>query len=116
MALDFDPAVLAVASQPVWLFWTTAENEVRSHAPDYFARLVDGSALVMDCRPVERITRHAAGAFEATRDACEHLGWHYELVGAPDAVVAANVRWLAGKPYSLTLGHILHAPCRRYSH
>ena len=27
---------------------------------------------------------------------CELLGWDYRLVGAPDAITTANVRWLAG--------------------
>jgi hypothetical protein len=55
MLLDHDRAVVAVASQPFWLFWPAGEGRVRSHVPDYFARLADGSALVVDCRPVERI-------------------------------------------------------------
>jgi hypothetical protein len=38
MALDFDPAVVGIASQPFWLSWSTVEGPVRSHAPDYFAR------------------------------------------------------------------------------
>jgi hypothetical protein len=53
IAMDFDQAVVGIASQPFWLFWV-ADGKVRSHAPDYFARRVDGSAVVVDCRPVER--------------------------------------------------------------
>ena len=29
MLLDYDPDVVAVASQPFWLYWTTAEGEAR---------------------------------------------------------------------------------------
>ncbi|HEX9541075.1 MAG TPA: hypothetical protein VGA04_23160 [Streptosporangiaceae bacterium] len=54
MALDFDPSVVGISSQPFCLFWTTVEGRVRSHVPDYFARRADGSAVVVDCRPVER--------------------------------------------------------------
>jgi hypothetical protein len=76
--LDFDPAVVGIASQPFWLFW---DDEVtgrrRSHAPDYFARLVDGQALMVDCRPAERIKPRDAVAFAATRRACELVGWQY---------------------------------------
>ncbi|WP_148303084.1 hypothetical protein [Saccharothrix espanaensis] len=43
--LDFDPEVVGIASQPFWLVWAT--EEVRSHAPDYIARLAEGSALLM---------------------------------------------------------------------
>jgi hypothetical protein len=96
MLLDVDPAVVGIASQPFWLFWNADEGRRRSHAPDFFARRADGSAVVMDCRPVERIKPRDAAAFEATRRACELAGWDYQLVGAPDAVLMGNVRWLAG--------------------
>ena len=43
LLLDFDADVMDIASQPFWLFWTTAEDKSRSHAPDYFVRLADGS-------------------------------------------------------------------------
>ena len=31
-----------------------------------------------------------------TRSTCQAVGWFYRLVGAIDAVQAANLRWLAG--------------------
>jgi hypothetical protein len=64
-------------------FWTTGEGKARSHAPDYFARLADGSALVLDVRAADRIKRRDQVAFDATRDACEALGWRYEVAGIP---------------------------------
>ncbi|CRK55295.1 hypothetical protein [Alloactinosynnema sp. L-07] len=94
--LDFDPAVVGVASQPFWLFFTTVEGKRRSHAPDYFARRVDGSALVLDCRPEDRIGPRDRVAFEATAAACAVLGWRYEVVGAVEPVLMGNTRWLAG--------------------
>jgi hypothetical protein len=98
MALDFDPAVGAIASQPFWLLWPAAEGggRYRSHAPDYFVRRVDGSAVVVDCRPEHRRKPGDLVAFEMTRQACELVGWEYRLLGAPDQVVTANLRWLAG--------------------
>jgi hypothetical protein len=96
MLLDFDPAVVGIASQPLWLSWTTEDGTARSHAPDYFARRADGSAMVVDCRPIERRKPRDVAAFEATRQACELLGWEYRLVGAPEAVLVRDVRWLAG--------------------
>lgn len=97
MLLDFDPTVVGVSSQPFWLFWDEVGRR-RSHAPDYFARLVDGRGLVVDCRPAERIKPRDAAAFAATRRACELAGWEYRLVGAPALVLVLvrNVRWLAG--------------------
>src|SRR6478736_4875457 len=98
MALDFDPAVGAIASQPFWLLWPAAEGggRYRSHAPDYFVRRVDGSAVLVDCRPEHRRKPRDLVAFEMTRQACELVGWEYRLLGAPDQVVTANLRWLAG--------------------
>jgi hypothetical protein len=58
-AFDFDPAVVAIASQPFWLLWTAGEGKARSHAPDFFLRRGNGSAVVVDCRPAER--RRPAG-------------------------------------------------------
>ncbi|WP_084556539.1 TnsA-like heteromeric transposase endonuclease subunit [Couchioplanes caeruleus] len=65
-------------------------------APDYFARLVDGRGLVVDCRPADRIKPRDAAAFAATHTACELVGWEYRLVDAPEPVLVRNVRWLAG--------------------
>ena len=95
MLLDFEPSVVGIASQPFWLFWDE-EGRRRSHAPDYFARLVDGRAMVVDCRPADRIKPRDAAAFAATQRACELVGWEYRLVSEPDPVLRTNVRWLAG--------------------
>lgn len=96
MAFDFDADVVAIASQPFWLFWTASNGKGRSHAPDFFLRQADGAAAVVDCRPAKRRKPRDVEAFEATAWACELVGWQYRLLGAPDRVVTANVRWLAG--------------------
>lgn len=95
MGLDFDPAVVGVASQPFWLSWSSS-GRPRRHAPDYFARLRDGTGVVVDVRPDDRIRASDAEAFAVTAQACESVGWQYRRVGAIDPVWAANVRWLAG--------------------
>ncbi len=96
MWLDFDATVVGIASQPFRLSWTAAEGRIRSHVPDYFARRTDGSAVVVDCRPVDRRPVQDVAAFEATRQAGDLLGWEYRLVGAVDVITTANLRWLAG--------------------
>lgn len=96
MALDFDPSVVGISSQPFWLSWRDEAGKAISHAPDFFARRADGTAVVIDCRPVERRKPRDVAKFEATERACAVLGWSYRLVGAPDPVVTANLRWLAG--------------------
>ena len=45
--MDFDQAVVGIASQPFWLFWV-ADGKVRSHAPDYFARRVAATGALPD--------------------------------------------------------------------
>ncbi|MEV7054391.1 TnsA-like heteromeric transposase endonuclease subunit [Streptomyces microflavus] len=96
MLMDFDPAVVGVSSQPFWLFWMSKNSKGLSHVPDYFARRDDGSAVVFDCRPAERRRPRDWEKFEATRAACDQVGWEFRLVGAPDEVLVRNVRWLAG--------------------
>lgn len=94
MLLDFDPAVTAVASQPFWLHWHDGRRS-RRHVPDFFARLADGTGVVVDVRADDRIEPVDKEAFEATRSACELAGWGFRRVGVPDPVQVANVAWLA---------------------
>ncbi len=95
MALDFDASVVAIASQPFWLSWFEEGQRV-THAPDFFARRVDGSAVVMDCRPEERRPPGDMAKFDATQVACDLMGWEYRLVSVSDSIVTTNLRWLAG--------------------
>jgi len=95
MALDLDADVVAVSSQPFGLS-LPGEGRPRRHAPDYFARRADGSALVIDVRADDRIDAHDAAIFAATAEACESVGWDYERRGQLDPVLSANLRWLAG--------------------
>ncbi|MFD9601757.1 TnsA-like heteromeric transposase endonuclease subunit [Streptomyces sp. NPDC059970] len=92
--LDFAPDVVGIASQPFWLHWREAE-EKRRHAPDYFVRLADGRARVVDVRAEDDVDERTAEAFAATERACSAVGWEFVHVGVPDAVVMANLRWLA---------------------
>jgi hypothetical protein len=95
MLLDFAPEVIAIAAQPFWLRWRDDAGRSRRHAPDLFARMADGSAVVIDVRPDDRIGPRDAEAFDATRSACELAGWGFRRVGVPDPVRVANVAWLA---------------------
>jgi hypothetical protein len=96
MALDADPEVVGVAAQPMWLRWTGESGRLVRHAPDYFARRADGTAVVVDVRPDQRIGEKDAAVFAATGRLCAQVGWEYQRAGELGAVHAANLRWLAG--------------------
>lgn len=95
MLLDFDPIVRAVASQPFWLRWHDDDGQPRRHAPDFFVRRRDGTAVVLDVRPDERIAERDAQAFAATATAGALGGWGFRRVGALEPVRVGNVRWLS---------------------
>ncbi|MDO0934203.1 TnsA-like heteromeric transposase endonuclease subunit [Streptomyces sp. DG2A-72] len=97
MLLDFDRRVTGFASQPMWLFWM-AGGRRRSHAPDWFARRADGTGLVVDCRPLDRIKPRDAEAFAATERACREIGWEFRLAGAPDPGGAGECPLAGGLP------------------
>ncbi|KPC85466.1 hypothetical protein ADL35_14795 [Streptomyces sp. NRRL WC-3753] len=94
MLMDFDPTMVGMASQPFWLHWHDGSRE-RRHAPDFFVRRVDGSAVVVDVRADDWIAPRDSEAFEVTRRACAEVGWGFERVGVPEAVLLANMRWLS---------------------
>ena len=66
------------------------------HTPDFFVRRADGTGLVVDVRPDERIGPEDAAKFAVDGGGLRSVGWDFARVGAPEAVLTANVRWLAG--------------------
>jgi hypothetical protein len=97
MLLDFCRDVCGLSSQPFTLSWRDVAGKRASHVPDYFARMSDGSAVVVDVRPADRVRPADAAKFEVTASACAAVpGWSFRLVHEPDPVLVANVRWLSG--------------------
>ncbi|ORA21256.1 TnsA-like heteromeric transposase endonuclease subunit [Mycobacterium aquaticum] len=92
MALDADPDVVGVVSQPFWFYWA---DGIR-HVPDYFARRRDGSVLIVDVRADDRISPGDRQKFDRSAAVCESVGWEYRRVGVLDSVLRANLRWLSG--------------------
>lgn len=82
VALDFDPAVVGIVSQPFWLLWSDPKGVPRRHAPDFLV-LSEDSVLVLDSRPRELIKEGDRAAFETTGRACALLGWRYAVMGPP---------------------------------
>lgn len=66
------------------------------HIPGLFIRFADGSAVVVDCRPIARADEKFHGVAAVTRAICDQIGWEYWLAGEPIPTRAANLTWLAG--------------------
>ncbi|MFD4761673.1 TnsA-like heteromeric transposase endonuclease subunit [Streptomyces sp. NPDC058439] len=94
MALDFDPAIVALASQPFRLVWPNGGRD-REHTPDYFARPADGTAVVVDVRPENLVDEEAAAVFAFTERICESVGWQFWLVGDLGQPFRPNLHRLA---------------------
>ncbi|MEV7711153.1 TnsA-like heteromeric transposase endonuclease subunit [Streptomyces sp. NPDC088270] len=92
--LDRDPDVVAIASQPFWLYWRDGTRR-RRYAPDYFVRLSDGGARIIDVRAADELDEATEEAFDATGHACRAVGWEFEWAGRPEPLFMANARWLS---------------------
>jgi hypothetical protein len=87
MLLEFDRDVRGLSSQPFTLTWRDPAGKKVSHTPDYFARMSDGSAVVVDVRPAKRVKPPDAAKFEMTASACATVsGWSFRL-GDPIGVL-----------------------------
>ena len=104
MLMDFDQSITGIASQPFWLHWQDEGGRAWRHVPDFFARRADGSGLVVDVRPDDRIPAEDAEVFRMTAMACGQAGWEFRRAGTIDPVVRANIRWLS---------RYRHQRCRR---
>jgi hypothetical protein len=99
MSFDSAPQVSGIGSQPFRLSWSA-----KQHVPDYFLRLRDGGAVVVDVRPDSRIDAEDQATFDRTAALCDSVGWQYRRLGDMSPVHAANLRWLSG---------YRHPRCRR---
>lgn len=95
MVLDFCGEAKAVSSNPFWLLWPCGERPVR-HAPDFFVRRHDGSTLVVDVKPAQRVTDQDRLQHDRTRRLCDELAWEYREFAAVDVILERNLRLLAG--------------------
>ena len=97
MALDADPGVEAVASQPMWLHWVSESGQGQAPCPG-FLRPPRRRHRRADRRPalITWIGAADSAVFAATAVIAGQAGWAYDRVGELPAVRAANLRWLAG--------------------
>ena len=89
--LDRTRTATAVASQPMWIRWPGID---RSHAPDYFARLEDGSGLLVDVKPRALTKEKDRAAFELTRRLAGAMGWTYQIFDEMPGAFESNLRFL----------------------
>jgi len=89
---DFDPDVVGIAAQPLLV-----REEGRRHVPDFLLSRADGSVLIVNVKPADRL-EHAQVAESlawAGRVFAER-GWEHEAWSSAHAQLLANVRFLAG--------------------
>jgi hypothetical protein len=93
---DFDPDVVAIAAQPFQLCGRDG-RVARRHVPDLLLRRSDGGVLVVDVKPAHRMDDPAVRAvFDWTARVVGFRGWRFEAWSGADAVLLANVAFLAG--------------------
>jgi hypothetical protein len=92
---DRDARVTGITGQPFALTWPSGKRKVW-HIPDLYCRMFDGKGVVTDCRSTSRVSADFRYKCAVTAAACQAVGWKFRLVGEPDPVWAANLRWLAG--------------------
>ncbi len=95
MSADHDRDVVGIASQPFALLWPKGTEGARGHVPDFFVRLADGSARVVDVRHPKHLAS-AERQFEMTREVCSQIDWEYEVFTGLMEPLASNLRWLSG--------------------
>jgi len=93
---DFDPDVVGIAAQPFQLVGRDGAQR-RRHVPDLLVVAADGAVTVVDVKPVDRLADATVQAvFGWTRELASRRGWAFEVWSGADAVLLANVRFLAG--------------------
>lgn len=96
MMLDHDPEVTVVATQPFQLLFHH-EGKPFSHVPDLLMVRPGLRRRVEDVKPLKFLDKPVnVLAFSVTQDACDRAGLEYLVWSEPPAVVAHNVRYLAG--------------------
>lgn len=90
ISADYDCTVVGLASRPFCFWFYVPDGRRCSHCPDFFLRLVDGSAVVVDVGDCRQSSTSSAVAL------CAQVGWRYIKVGEQSPIQAANLRWLAG--------------------
>lgn len=92
MEVDRLAGVGGVSSQPMWIRWSVPNPT--DHAPDFFVRLLDGSGMLVDVRPLGKIDASARAVFDRTAAVCAALSLRYVVFSAESKTRDANLRFL----------------------
>jgi hypothetical protein len=99
---DADPDVVGIAAQP-FLVW----DGNRRHVPDFLLARTDGSVLVVNVKPADRLeSPRVADALSWAGEVFVGRGWEHEVWSDADPTTLANVRFLAGYRRSALLSEI----------
>lgn len=88
--VDRDPHVTWIVPQPLTLVW---QGRTR-HTPDLLTLDADGAVTVWDVRPLHRQGQRFRQRARMTAEACEHVGWRYEVFSDDNLVRRLNIQWL----------------------
>ena len=89
---DFDPEVVGIAAQPFLV-----READRRHVPDFLLGRADGSVLIVNVKPADRMEdERVADALAWAGRVFAERGWEHEVWSGADAQLLANVRFLAG--------------------
>jgi len=92
---DFDPEVIGIATQPLWLLGDD-DGAARRHVPDLLLSRNDGSFVVVDVKPADLVAHPKVEAvFGWTSRVCASQSWRYEVWTGADPIVLANVRQIS---------------------
>jgi hypothetical protein len=99
---DFDREVVGIAAQPLLV-----RDAGRRHVPDFLLSRVDGSVLIVNVKPADRLgSAVVAGALAWAGRVFADRGWEHEVWSGADAQRLANVRFLAGYRREALLGEL----------
>jgi TnsA-like endonuclease N terminal len=93
---DFDPGVVEIAAQP-FRIEGQRDRRPRAHVPDFLLIRRDGSAIVVNVKPADRLSHgRVAESLAWAGELFADRGWHHEVWSAEQPARMANIRFLAG--------------------
>lgn len=92
MQLEHAGDLAGISTQP---FCIVGPDRFR-HYPDFFYRRgSDGTGVVVDVRPADRLDEATRARYELTAALCREVGWEYEIMHGLTGWAAMNLEWLS---------------------